>query len=45
MVSDFYDWLFRFRYPLNDSLKTLNILKNKYLNADQNIKYIHITRN
>lgn len=41
MADRFWDWLVK--YPSNDSLKKLNILKAKYINADQKIKYLHIT--
>lgn len=41
MADTFWTWLSK--YPSSDSLKKLNILKAKYLVADQKIKYIHVT--
>lgn len=41
MADKFWDWLAK--YPSNDSLKKLTLLKAKYLNADAKIKYLHIT--
>lgn len=41
MTNKFWTWLSK--YPSNDSFKKLNLLKAKYLVADQKIKYIHVT--
>lgn len=41
MINEFWTWLFK--YPSENSFKKLSILKDKYLDINQNIKYIHIT--
>lgn len=41
MTDDFWIWLTK--YSSGDSFQKVSALKNKYLNHDQKIKYIHVT--